>query len=86
MKLKWAFASATVMNLGWDEEFKLWKKYKWKAVEIWYDKVRACLEQGRTCADLGRQMHEAGITPIGVAPAVVWTPSTGHDQIGRAHV
>jgi sugar phosphate isomerase/epimerase len=79
MQLKWAFASATVMKLGWDEEFELWKKYKWKAVEIWYDKVNACLEQGRTCADLGRQMHEAGITPIGVAPAVVWTPSTGHD-------
>jgi len=73
MKLKWAFASASVMNLPWDDEFKFWKKYKWKAVELWFDKVKACLEQGRTCADLGRQMHDAGITPIGLAPAAVWT-------------
>jgi len=79
MKLKWAFASATVMKLGWDDEFKLWKKHKWKAVELWFDKVKACMEMGRTCAELGRQMHDAGITPIGLGPAVVWTPNTGHD-------
>ncbi|MBM4017650.1 MAG: sugar phosphate isomerase/epimerase [Planctomycetes bacterium] len=79
MKLKWAFASATVMKLPWDDEFKLWKKYKWKAVEIWFDKVKACMEQGRTCAELGSRMHDAGIRPIGVAPGVVWTPASGHD-------
>ena len=79
MKLKWAFHSATAMKLGWDEELRFWKKFKWKAVELWFDKVKACMEKGRTCAELGRQMHDAGITPIGVAPAVVWTTSTGHD-------
>lgn len=80
MKLKWAFNSASVMNLPWDDEFKLWKKYKWKAVEIWFDKVKTCMEKGRTCAELGTMMHDAGIRPIGVAPAVVWTPSEGHDS------
>ena len=73
MKLKWAFHSASVMNLPWDNEFKFWKKYKWKSVELWFDKVKACLEQGRTCAYLGRRMHDAGITPIGLVPAAVWT-------------
>jgi len=79
MKLKWAFASASVMNAEWDEEFALWTKYKWKAVELWFDKIKACMDKGRTCAELGRQMHDAGIRPIGVAPAVVWTHSEGHD-------
>jgi 2-keto-myo-inositol isomerase len=73
MKLKWAFASASVMNLPWDDELKLWKKFKWKAVELWFDKVKACMEKGHTCAELGGQMHDAGITPIGVGPAAVWT-------------
>jgi 2-keto-myo-inositol isomerase len=80
MRLKWAFNSASVMNVPWDDEFKLWKKYKWKAVEIWFDKVKTCMEKGRTCAELGTMMHDAGIRPIGVAPAVVWTPSEGHDS------
>jgi 2-keto-myo-inositol isomerase len=80
MKLKWAFNSATVMNLGWDEEVALWKKYKWKAVEVWFDKVKACMETGRTCAELGQQMRDAGARPIGVAPAVVWTESERHDS------
>jgi len=79
MKLKWAFNSATVMHLVWEEEFKLLRRYKWKAVELWYDKIKACLEKGRTCRDLGRQMHDAGIQPIGMAPGVVWTASSGHD-------
>jgi len=79
MKPKWAFNSATVMNLPWDEEFAFWKKFKWKAVEVWYDKVRACMEKGRTCAELSGQMQDAGIRPIGVAPAIVWTPSSGRD-------
>jgi sugar phosphate isomerase/epimerase len=79
MKLKWAFASASVMNLPWDDEFKLWKKFKWRAVELWFDKVKACMEKGRTCAELGRRMYDEGITPIGMAPAVLWTPGEGHD-------
>ena len=79
MKLKWAFNSATVMNVGWDDEFALWKKYKWKAVEVWYDKVKTCLDRGRTLADLAAQMSDAGIKPIGMAPAIVWTASEGRD-------
>jgi len=79
MKLQWAFNSVSVMKLGWDDELKLWKKHKWKAVELWFDKVKACMEAGRTCAELGGQMYDMGITPIGVSPAVVWTTSTGHD-------
>jgi 2-keto-myo-inositol isomerase len=84
MKLKWAFNSATVINLPWDDEFKLWKKHKWKAVEIWFDKVKACLENGRTCAELGRMMYDEGIRPIGLAPGVVWTAGEnrhlGHEK------
>ena len=80
MKVKWAFNSATVMNLEWDQELALWKKFKWRAVEVWFDKVKACMEKGRTCADLGRQMRDAGAEPIGVAPAVVWTDSERHDS------
>ena len=79
MKPQWAFASATVMNLEWPEELKLLKRYKWKAVELWFDKMKACLERGATCADLDRQMEDAGITPIGLAPGVVWTASSGRD-------
>jgi 2-keto-myo-inositol isomerase len=78
MKLKWAFNSASVMNLPWDDEFKLWKKYKWKFVELWFDKIKSCMDQGRTCAELGRQMYEEGITPVGAGPAAVWTVASGH--------
>ena len=85
MKLKWAFNSASVMNLGWDDEFKLWKKFKWRAVELWFDKVKACMEQGRTCAELGGQMYDAGITPIGVGPAAVWTIASGHHPGQERH-
>jgi 2-keto-myo-inositol isomerase len=80
MKLQWAFNSATVMNLGWDDEFKLWRRYKWKHVELWFDKIKACMEAGRTCAELGAQMHDAGIAPVGMAPAVVWTETEKHDS------
>jgi len=79
MKLKWAFNSATVMHLEWEEEFRLLRRYKWKAVELWYDKIKACLEKGATCRDLGRRMHDAGVQPIGLAPGVVWTAASGHD-------
>jgi len=79
MKLNWAMASASVMNLPWDDEFALWKKFKWKAVELWYDKIRACIDVGQRCADLLHQLEDAGIRPIGLAPGVVWTPSEGHD-------
>jgi sugar phosphate isomerase/epimerase len=79
MKLKWAFASATVMNLDWPEEFKLLRRFKWKAVELWFDKMKACLEKGETCAALGRRIHDAGIEPIGLGPGVVWTTSSGRD-------
>jgi sugar phosphate isomerase/epimerase len=78
MKLKWAFASASVMNLPWDEEFKLWKKYKWKFVELWFDKIKVCMEAGRTCGELGRQMHDAKITPVALGPAAVWTVAENH--------
>jgi 2-keto-myo-inositol isomerase len=80
MRLKWAFNSATVMNLGWDEEFALLKRHRWKAVELWFDKVKACMEKGRTCGELGRQMRDAGIEPVGVSPAIVWTESERHDS------
>ncbi len=79
MKLKWAFASATVMNLDWPEEFKLLRRFRWKAVELWFDKIKACLEKGETCRQLGRRMKDAGIQPIGLAPGVVWTASSGRD-------
>jgi 2-keto-myo-inositol isomerase len=78
MKLKWSFNSASVMNLPWDDEFALWKKYKWKAVELWFDKVKACLDTGRTCIELGSAMYKAGITPIGVGPAAVWTHGSNY--------
>ncbi len=79
MKLKWAFHSATVINVPWDEELKLWKKYKWKSVELWFDKVKACMERGRKCQELLRQMEDIGVRPVGLAPGVVWTPSQHHD-------
>lgn len=79
MKPQWAFASATVMNLEWPEELKLLKRYKWKTVELWFDKMKTCMERGATCADLDRQMEDAGITPIGLAPGVIWTASSGRD-------
>lgn len=79
MKLKWAFNSATAMNLKWDEEFKLWEKFGWKAVEPWYDKVDAAVKTGRTVASLAKQMKDAGIQPIGLAPAVAMTRSSKPD-------
>jgi len=79
MKLKWAFASATVMNLEWPEEFKLLRRFRWKAVELWYDKIKACLEKGETCQQLGRQLQDAGLEPVGLGPGVVWTVSSGRD-------
>jgi sugar phosphate isomerase/epimerase len=79
MKLQWAMASASVMNVPWDDEFALWKKYKWKSVELWYDKIQACLDAGRTLADLLHQLEDAGVRPVGLAPGVVWAPGGGHD-------
>ena len=78
MKLKWAFNSASVMNLDWDAELKLWKKFKWRAVELWFDKVKACMEKGRTCAELGTMMHDCGITPIAVGPAAIRTVAANY--------
>ena len=84
MKLKWAFNSATVLTTDWDEEFRLLRRYRWKAVELWFDKIKACLEKGATCADLGRRLKDAGIEPVGLAPAVVWTASSGrHPKFER---
>ena len=84
MKLKWAFNSATVMRLDWPEEFKLLRRFKWKAVELWFDKIKACLERGETCRQLGRRMSDAGIQPVGLAPGVVWTASSGrHPNLER---
>ncbi len=85
MKLKWAFASASVMNLGWDEEFNLWKKFKWRAVELWFDKVKTCMDQGRTCAELGGRLYDEGIAPIGVGPAAVWTVASAHHPGHERH-
>ena len=79
MKLKWAFNSATTMNLKWDEEFRFWEKFGWKAVEPWYDKVDAAVKAGRTVASLAKQMKDAGITPVGLAPAVAMTRSSKPD-------
>ena len=80
MKPKWAFNSASVMHLAWEEELRLLRKHKWRAVELWFDKMKACMEKGRTCADLGAEMRDAGLDPIGMAPAVVWTESERHDS------
>jgi sugar phosphate isomerase/epimerase len=79
MKLEWAMSSATVMNVPWDDEFALWKKYKWKSVELWYDKIKACLDAGRRLSDLLHQLEDAGVRPVGLAPGVVWAPGGGHD-------
>jgi len=79
MKPTWAFSSATVRTTDWPEEFALLRRFRWKAVHLWYDKMKGCLEKGATCDELGRQLHDAGIEPVGLAPGVVWTPSTGHD-------
>jgi len=79
MKPTWAFSSATCRTTDWPDEFALLRRFRWKAVHLWYDKMKACLEKGATCAELGRQLHDAGIKPVGLAPGVVWTPSTGHD-------
>lgn len=80
MKLKWAFNSATVMKLDWAAELKLLQQFKWKAFEPWYDKVKACLDAGATAGQLRRQMADAGLTPIGLAPGILWTPSEGIDR------
>jgi len=79
VKLNWAFNSATVMNQNWDEEFKLWQQFGWKAVELWYDKVDACIKQGRTAKSLVKQMGDAGIKVVGIAPIVVTTASSSPD-------
>jgi 2-keto-myo-inositol isomerase len=79
MKLPWAFSSPTAMKLTWDEEFRYWEKYGWKHVEPWVDKIEACVKAGRTAKMLGLQMKNAGITPVGLAPALVWTKSNGND-------
>lgn len=78
-KLKWAFNSATVMNLPWGEELRLLEKFRWSAAELWYDKAKARLDAGETCAQLARQLKDAGVKPIGMAAAVLWTASEGHD-------
>lgn len=77
--LKWAFNSATAMNLPWAEELPLLEKFKWSAAELWYDKIKARLDAGDTALKLARQMQDAGVEPIGVAAAVIWTASEGHD-------
>lgn len=79
MKLKWAFNSATVMKLDWDAEFKVWEKHGWKHVEVWHDKIKACTDKGRSAKSLGKQMRDAGITPVGNAAAVVTTHSSAPD-------
>jgi 2-keto-myo-inositol isomerase len=79
MKLNWAFNSATVMKLNWDEEFRFWERFGWKAVEPWYDKVTDAVKAGRTVASLAKQMKDAGIKPIGVAPAITMTRSSKPD-------
>lgn len=79
MKLNWAFNSATVMKLNWDEEFRFWERFGWKAVEPWYDKVDAAVKGGRTVASLAKQMKDAGIKPIGLAPAITMTRSSKPD-------
>ncbi|MCY3024336.1 MAG: sugar phosphate isomerase/epimerase [Planctomycetota bacterium] len=78
-KLRWAFNSATVMDLPWPEELGFWQRFKWSAAELWYDKIKARLDAGETCAALARQLRDAGVRPIGVSAAVVWTESERHD-------
>lgn len=79
-KLRWAFNSATVMRLPWEEELKLWQRFGWSAAEIWYDKAKARLAAGQTLEQLARQMEDAGVTPIGLCAGVIQTRTQGHDR------
>lgn len=89
MALRWALNSATVMRVGWDDELRLWERHGWHAAEVWYDKALPVLAAGATVAHLAEQMASAGVRPVGVCPAVVWTaaqnadPVTERDELAR---
>lgn|GEM_PF-7028540 len=72
---QWAFNSATVMKLPWEQELPLLERFGWQSVEVWYDKLQAALDRGMADSPqaMGHRLNDAGIHIVGMCGASVST-------------